>query len=189
MITPYNAQKQLIRYLASKEGLKGIEVSTVDGFQGREVDIVIFSCVRSNSRSSSNSISSNIGLLSEERRLNVAITRPKICLWFVGDVSYFEHCASAIFTKLVRFVKAKNYIYPEYSYSNSGGQYGNERRGGSVYNGHDFRERHGSNRDSYDRRGNFNDHYQEPPRWTNQGGYYESSRNYYDNRNNYQHRR
>ena len=28
----------------------GVEISTIDGFQGREKDVIIFSCVRSSSR-------------------------------------------------------------------------------------------------------------------------------------------
>ncbi len=189
IITPYNAQKQLIRYLVMKEGLKGIEVSTIDGFQGREVDIVVFSCVRSNSRSNNSNISHNIGFLAEERRLNVAITRPKCGLWFVGDVNYFENCDSIIFLKLVRFMKMKNYIYPDNSYSDRNRHYDyHERRGGgNGYNNRDSRDRHGgsNNRDSYDRHGN--GYRQESPRWTNHGGYNESNRNHHEQKNNYHH--
>jgi len=46
------------------------EVSTVDGFQGREKEIIIISMVRSNP-------SKTIGFLSNERRMNVAVTRAK----------------------------------------------------------------------------------------------------------------
>jgi senataxin len=50
-------------------------VNTVDGFQGREKDMIIFSCVRSGE---------HIGFLSDVRRLNVAITRARSCLVLVG---------------------------------------------------------------------------------------------------------
>ena len=51
-----------------------IEVNTVDGFQGREKEFILFSCVRTES----------VGFLSDERRLNVAITRAKSCCLLVG---------------------------------------------------------------------------------------------------------
>jgi hypothetical protein len=51
-----------------------VEVDTVDGFQGREKDIVFLSTVRT----------SHVGFLADNRRLNVAITRAKKCLIIVG---------------------------------------------------------------------------------------------------------
>ncbi|KAL2758783.1 hypothetical protein ACRALDRAFT_1080466 [Sodiomyces alcalophilus JCM 7366] len=76
VVTPYNAQLELLAPL--KEKYPGIELGSVDGFQGREKEAVIVSLVRSNSQG-------EVGFLGEKRRLNVAMTRPKRSLTVVGD--------------------------------------------------------------------------------------------------------
>lgn len=85
IITPYRRQVRLI-----KEGLnhkygeswkKDIEVNTIDGFQGREKDLILFSAVRSGN---------SIGFLADSRRMNVAITRAKFGLFIVGKMECLE---------------------------------------------------------------------------------------------------
>lgn len=62
VVTPYNAQLMLLsREL--KERFPGIELGSVDGFQGREKEAVVLSLVRSNPEH-------EVGFLGEERRLN-----------------------------------------------------------------------------------------------------------------------
>jgi len=88
VITPYSAQLSLIvdsfsLAAASSSGEEAIEwgkveLSSIDGFQGREKDVVVISLVRSNE-------ARDIGFLREGRRMNVAITRPRRCLVVVGD--------------------------------------------------------------------------------------------------------
>jgi regulator of nonsense transcripts 1 len=56
----------------------GVGVHTIDSFQGRESEIVIFSTVRCN-------VEREIGFVEDERRLNVMWTRAKLALVIVGD--------------------------------------------------------------------------------------------------------
>jgi superfamily I DNA and/or RNA helicase len=75
ILTPYVAQAKLLKTMARETGL---EIGSVDGFQGREKEAVILSLVRSNE-------GGQIGFLSDMRRLNVAITRARRCLVVIGD--------------------------------------------------------------------------------------------------------
>ncbi|KAF8044012.1 hypothetical protein BT93_A2098 [Corymbia citriodora subsp. variegata] len=71
VITPYAAQVVLLKMLKGNENkLKDMEISTVDGFQGREKEAIIISMVRSNSKK-------EVGFLSDRRRMNVAVTRAR----------------------------------------------------------------------------------------------------------------
>ena len=79
VVTPYNAQLSLLSHdLGLKDSFPGIELGSVDGFQGREKEAVIVSLVRSNGEG-------EVGFLGEKRRLNVAMTRPKRHLCVIGD--------------------------------------------------------------------------------------------------------
>lgn len=62
VITPYNGQLALLSGLL-KEKFAGIELGSVDGFQGREKEAVVVSLVRSNAEG-------EVGFLGERRRLN-----------------------------------------------------------------------------------------------------------------------
>ena len=62
------------------EDYPDIEIKSVDGFQGREKEVVIISMVRSNEPQ-------NLGFLVEKRRLNVAVTRAKRQLVLVCDAA------------------------------------------------------------------------------------------------------
>ena len=55
-----------------------MEIDTVDGFQGREKEAVLISCVRSNREA-------EIGFLADTRRMNVALTRARRKLIVVGN--------------------------------------------------------------------------------------------------------
>ncbi|XP_020598926.1 DNA-binding protein SMUBP-2 [Phalaenopsis equestris] len=71
IITPYSAQVTYLKVLRGTEAkLKDVEISTVDGFQGREKEAIIISMVRSN-------LKKEVGFLTDHRRMNVAITRSR----------------------------------------------------------------------------------------------------------------
>ncbi len=79
IIAPYAAQVRYLRdQLNPLPRCSGIEVDTVDGFQGREKEAVLISTVRSNE-------TGEIGFLGDQRRMNVAITRARRKLIVVGD--------------------------------------------------------------------------------------------------------
>lgn len=77
-LSPYSRQVKAMR-----DRLSQITASTIDGFQGREADVVVYSTVRSNAEG-------DIGFLDDRRRLNVAWTRPKMGRIIVGDRATLE---------------------------------------------------------------------------------------------------
>ena len=83
IITPYKSQLGLLRDRFRAEFGESIQdtidFNTTDAFQGRESEVIIFSCVRASQR--------GIGFLSDIRRMNVGITRAKSSLWVLGNSS------------------------------------------------------------------------------------------------------
>jgi ATP-dependent RNA/DNA helicase IGHMBP2 len=75
VIAPYAAQVRLLRELLA---VPGLEIDSVDGFQGREKEAVVLSLVRSNPKG-------EIGFLADVRRMNVALTRARRKLLVIGD--------------------------------------------------------------------------------------------------------
>ncbi|KAJ4481077.1 P-loop containing nucleoside triphosphate hydrolase protein [Lentinula aciculospora] len=100
VIAPYVAQISLLTKLFSADSkhrerfntvlgehramqLSNIEIKTVDGFEGREKEVIIFSTVRNNS-------GGYIGFLADRRRLNVGLTRAKRGLIVVGSMDTLQ---------------------------------------------------------------------------------------------------
>jgi len=78
IIAAYAAQARRLRELLRAERAAGLEIGTVDGFQGREKEAVLVDLVRSNE-------SGELGFLANTRRMNVALTRARRFLLVVAD--------------------------------------------------------------------------------------------------------
>jgi predicted DNA helicase len=94
VITPYDDQLDLLRRALGEL----VEINTVDGFQGREKEIILISFVRSNKEKI-------LGFLSDLRRLNTAITRAKRKLICVGDSETLK--THPVYARFIDFVKEK----------------------------------------------------------------------------------
>jgi predicted DNA helicase len=95
IISPYDDQVSLIKRMIRVDGL---EIKTVDGFQGREKEVVIVSFVRS-------SVSRTMGFLKDLRRLNVSITRAKRKLVLIGDSTTLE--TDGCYNRLITLAKER----------------------------------------------------------------------------------
>ena len=108
IISGYQAQVEFVRRLidpgdtARWQNLR-IEVATVDSFQGRECDVVLYSTVRSNQQY-------NIGFLRDYRRINVALSRARSVLVVVGDDFMMRSAATGIgenpFAKVLEHIRS-----------------------------------------------------------------------------------
>lgn len=82
IITPYKSQlRELKNRFMQQYGptiTDDVDFNTTDAFQGRESEVIIFSCVRA-------SPAGGIGFLQDIRRMNVGLTRAKSSLWVLGN--------------------------------------------------------------------------------------------------------
>ncbi|XP_072862680.1 RNA helicase Mov10l1 isoform X2 [Chlorocebus sabaeus] len=84
VITPYRKQVEKIRILLRNVDLMDIKVGSVEEFQGQEYLVIIISTVRSNEDRFEDD-RYFLGFLSNSKRFNVAITRPKALLIVLGN--------------------------------------------------------------------------------------------------------
>ena len=93
VITPYADQTAALKQMlfssprnadmAAWAGDK-LQINSVDGFQGCEMDYIILTCVRSNP-------DGDIGFFSDMRRVNVAITRARYGFIIIGNADTFRN--------------------------------------------------------------------------------------------------
>jgi serine/threonine protein kinase len=89
VLTGYSAQRVQLAERVANESCPhlDIECHTVDSYQGREADVVIFSITRSNPEG-------RPGFLSSSERINVALSRARFALWIVGDAEFCRDLGS-----------------------------------------------------------------------------------------------
>ena len=93
VITPYRAQRDYIRELIKDYEL---EVNTVDSFQGREKDVIIFTITSTE----------DMSFVEDENRLNVAFTRAKKKLIVIGNAKSI-HEKHKLLSRFVSYVKER----------------------------------------------------------------------------------
>ena len=102
IISPYRSQVELLRRELVERGKLGVKVSTIDGYQEREEDIIIISMVRSNTLG-------EIGFLGDYRRINVAVTRARMQVIIVGDSTTI--CCRPFLRRLVDYIKEHGAVF------------------------------------------------------------------------------
>ncbi|MFC1723691.1 C-terminal helicase domain-containing protein, partial [Nanoarchaeota archaeon] len=108
IISFYKLQMKKINSLIEKYDIR---CKTVDGFQGQENEIVILSTVRANEN---DTLRSSLGFLTDERRLNVAITRPKNKLIIIGNrKTLCRNIGFDKYSKLIDYVKSNGLYISE----------------------------------------------------------------------------
>eukprot|EP00051_Salpingoeca_urceolata_P034747 m.26541 g.26541 ORF g.26541 m.26541 type:complete len:292 (+) comp8256_c1_seq1:207-1082(+) len=104
IITPYTGQATMIGSRLRNVRVSGVTVSSVDGFQGQERDIVLVSLVRANG-------SGVIGFASDWRRANVALTRARNGLVVFGHEATFA-CAqpTPVWHRWMQWARHNRYV-------------------------------------------------------------------------------
>ncbi|KAF5369282.1 hypothetical protein D9758_002689 [Tetrapyrgos nigripes] len=107
VVSMYRAQISLMRFTFErrfgKDILGRVDFNTVDGFQGQEKDIIILSCVRAGPNVT------NIGFLSDIRRMNVAITRAKSSLFILGHATTLQR-SNDVWRDIVEDARSRKFL-------------------------------------------------------------------------------
>lgn len=113
IISPYKEQRELLKeslqnFDYSEYLVNELDVKTIDGFQGEERDVIYISLVRSNPNS-------EIGFLSDIRRMNVALTRAKKKLVVIMDTATIGN--HPFYKKFIEYCETNNFYKSAWEYS------------------------------------------------------------------------
>ena len=104
LISPYNRQVSLLGKMMRGAGVGDAECLTIDKAQGRDKDFIIVSLVKSNAERETGK------LLTDSRRVNVAITRAKAKLVLIGDGRTLR--ALPLFEKILVECEKRGWVVP-----------------------------------------------------------------------------
>jgi superfamily I DNA and/or RNA helicase len=101
-----NINEMKLPFALSSFYLQDVRTTNVDGYQGRENDIVVLSLVRSNT-------SDDIGFARVPNRLNVAISRARELLIIFGNIGMFRRHKGQLWKTFIRLVDESAVFIPE----------------------------------------------------------------------------
>ena len=106
IITPYKKQIEELNKVINDGVIEEnkIEINTVDSYQGREKEYILFSTVRSNNGNIEGKEDNPMGFVKDPKRLNVAITRAKYGMFIVGNAEFLAKY-DEVWNGLVTFYK------------------------------------------------------------------------------------
>lgn len=118
VITFYRSQLALLRHdvkaIAGTSAATDVEMHTADKYQGRDKEVILLSCVRSNP-------TRNVGeLLKDWRRVNVAITRARSKLIIFGSRGTLAGCEVPVLEGLVKIMQEKKWVVDLPSHATEG---------------------------------------------------------------------
>ena len=101
VLTFYARHATLTRSVLAASFASEVRVSTVDGFQGGEAELVILSFVRSGG---------TVGFVKDFRRLNVALTRAQKSLIIIGNLEALQSSDSTDIVSLVKDARDRHRV-------------------------------------------------------------------------------
>ena len=103
LLTMYRGQLLEIKQRMKRKEFEGVRVAAVDDFQGEENDIILLSLVRSNS-------DGQIGFLKTENRICVSLSRARMGLYVIGNLSMLQSRMDTAWPKILSVVHEQKCI-------------------------------------------------------------------------------